>query len=298
MMKSRYLFRMDDITATMDWGRFWALLRLFQRHRVKPLLGIVPDNQDRKLNCQKPDPRFWDVMRSLVERDVIEIAQHGYQHLLERDSEHALLTRGNGRRIAMSEFAGYSFNEQLEKIQKGRAILQENGLFTDYWFAPNHSFDLTTLNALKTTGFTAVSDGLSLRPYKERGLIFVPQQLWRPAWAPCGVFTICLHSNEITAKEIKAIRHFLRTPVHLTSFGAEVRSYKRQAFDGIKNSIFKGLYKGARGARTVIRGARPQLPISPMRQQTQPTQMPSDRDLISSILPPQPLHQDSLRPQR
>ena len=275
MMKSRYLFRMDDITATMDWGRFWALLRLFQRHRVKPLLGVVPDNQDRKLNCQKPDPRFWDVMRSLVERDVVEIAQHGYQHLLERDSNHA-----------------------LEKIQKGRAILQENGLFTDFWFAPNHSFDLTTLNALKTTGFTAVSDGLSLRPYKERGLIFVPQQLWRPAWAPCGVFTICLHSNEITAKQIKAIRHFLRTPVHLTSFGAEVRTYKRQAFDGMKNSIFKGLYKGARGARTVIRGARTQLPISPRHQQTRTTQMPSDRDLISSILPPQPLHQDSLRPQR
>lgn len=298
MIKARYLFRMDDITPTMDWGRFWALLRLFQRHRVKPLLGVVPDNQDRKLNRQKSEPRFWEVMRSLAERDVVEIAQHGYQHILERDSNHALCTRGDGQRFRWSEFAGYSYNEQLEKIQKGRAILQDNGVFTDFWFAPNHSFDLTTLNALKTVGFTAVSDGLSLVPFKERGLIFVPQQLWRPAWAPCGVFTICLHSNEITNGEIKAIRHFLRTPVHLTSFGAEVRSYKHHAFDGMKNSLFKGLYRGARGAQKVIRGARAQLPTAPTRQLRQTNQMPSDRDLLSSISPPQPLHQDSLHLQR
>ena len=298
MIKARYLFRMDDITATMDWGRFWALLRLFQRHRVKPLLGVIPDNQDRKLNCQKPDPRFWDIMRSLVERDVVEIAQHGYQHVLERDSNHPLLQRRDSRRTLSSEFAGYSFNEQLEKIEKGRALLQENGLFTDFWFAPNHSFDLTTLNALKTAGFTAVSDGLSLLPYKERGLIFVPQQLWRPAWAPCGVFTICLHSNEITNGEIKAIRHFLRTPVHLSSFGTEVRTYKRQAFDGVKNSLFKGLYRGARGAQKAIRGVRAQLLITPTHQKPLTTQMQSDRELISSILPPQPLHQDSLHQQR
>jgi predicted deacetylase len=298
MIKARYLFRMDDITPTMDWGRFWALLRLFQRHRVKPLLGVVPDNQDRKLNCQKADPRFWDVLRSLVERDVVEIAQHGYQHLLERGSENPLLKQDSSRRVLWSEFAGYSFNEQLEKIQKGRALLQENGIFTDFWFAPNHSFDLTTVHALKTSGFTAVSDGVALLPYKERGLVFIPQQLWRPTWAPCGVFTICLHSNEITTGEIKAIRQFLRTPVHLTNFGTEVRTYKHQALDGAKNCIFKGLYRGARGAQKIIRGARGKLAVSPTRQQHQTDPMPSDRDLLSSILPPQPSHRDSLHPQR
>ena len=298
MITARYLFRMDDITPTMDWGRFWALLRLFQRHRVKPLLGVVPDNHDRKLNCQRPDVRFWDILRLLVERDVVEIAQHGYQHLLERNSDNALLNRDNNRRIPRSEFAGYSFNEQFEKIQKGRAILQENGLPTDFWFAPNHSFDLTTLHALKTAGLTAISDGLSLLPYKHRGLIFIPQQLWRPAWVPCGVFTICLHSNEITNGEIKAIRQFLRTPVHLTSFGAEVRSYKHHPLDGMKNSIFKGLYKGARGAQTIIRGARAQLLTMPTQQRPRTTQMLSDTNLLSSISPPQPLRQDSLHPPR
>ena len=294
MMTARYLFRMDDITPTMDWGRFWALLRLFQRHRVKPLLGVVPDNKDQKLDLQEPETRFWDIMRLLVERDVVEIAQHGYQHVLERNSGNALLNQQNNRRMLRSEFAGYSFNEQLERIHKGRTILQENGLPTDFWFAPNHSFDLTTLNALKTAGFTAVSDGLSLRPYKHRGLIFVPQQLWRPAWAPCGVYTICLHSNEITNREVKAIRQFLRTPVHLTSFGAEVRAYKRNALDGVKNSLFKGLYKGARGARFVMREAYAQLGAAPRRQPPRLAEMPLDTDSISSISPPLPSHPDSL----
>ncbi|MEN9845669.1 MAG: hypothetical protein RIS36_816 [Pseudomonadota bacterium] len=249
MMKARYLFRMDDITPTMDWGRFWALLRLFQRNRVKPLLGIVPDNKDTKLDRQKPKLHFWDTMRLLVERDLVEVAQHGYQHILDRTSESALLTHTHGKGVERSEFAGFCYQEQLERILKGREILNGHGLSTDYWFAPNHSFDRTTLSALKTSGFTAVSDGIALRPYKYRGLIFVPQQLWRPSWVPSGVFTICLHSNEITNDEIKSIRRFLRTPAHLTSFATEVRGFRQAQLDGITNSIFRGLYRGARKAR-------------------------------------------------
>ncbi len=266
MMKARYLFRMDDITPTMDWGRFWALLRLFQRNRVKPLLGIVPDNQDKKLIRQKPEPHFWDTIRLLAEHDLVEIAQHGYQHTLARTSDRAPLVSTHGKRVERSEFAGYSHHEQLDRITKGREILKEQGLATDYWFSPNHSFDLTTLNALKVTGFTAVSDGIALLPYKFRGLIFIPQQLWRPAWVPTGVFTICLHSNEITNREIQAIRRFLRTPAHITSFATEVRNYRHARLGGIKNSLFEGLYRGAKGARQAFKkrpGAADRVPYEP-----------------------------------
>jgi predicted deacetylase len=283
MMKARYLFRMDDITPTMDWERFWSLLRLFQRNRVKPLLGIVPDNKDKKLDRQKPEPRFWDTMRLLVERDLVEIAQHGYQHILARTSESALLKTSHGRRVERSEFAGYSYQEQLERIHKGREILTQQGLVTDYWFAPNHSFDLTTLNALKTAGFTAVSDGIALLPYTYRGLIFIPQQLWRPAWVPTGVFTICLHSNEITNGEIKSIRQFLRTPAHITSFGAEVRGFRHRKLDGIKNSLFTGLYRGARRARRALRTRATRAGTLATNQPLElgPTRM--DKSSISSI---------------
>ena len=283
MMKARYLFRMDDITPTMDWGRFWSLLRLFQRNRVKPLLGVVPDNKDKKLDRQKPEPRFWDTMRLLVERDLVEIAQHGYQHILARASESALLKTSQGRRVERSEFAGYSYQEQLERIHKGREILIQRGLVTDYWFAPNHSFDLTTLNALKTAGFTAVSDGIALLPYTYRGLIFIPQQLWGPAWVPTGVFTICLHSNEITNGEIKSIRRFLRTPAHITSFGAEVRGFRPRKLDGLKNSLFTGLYRGARRARRALRADAPRAGALATNQPLELGPTPMDKSSISSI---------------
>jgi len=283
MMKARYLFRMDDITPTMDWGRFWALLRLFQRNRVKPLLGIVPDNKDPKLDIQKAEPQFWETMRLLVERDLVEIAQHGYQHILSPISGRALVSHRSGPHVERSEFVGCSFQDQVERIQKGREILQVHGLSTDNWFSPNHSFDLTTLNALKTAGFRAVSDGIALFPHKFRGLVFVPQQLWRPTWAPTGVFTICLHSNEITNQEIQAIRQFLRTPASITSFEAEVRAYRHRKLDGIKNSLFKGFYSGAKEVRGVFRRRPAPSRAGPTIQQPQPTPMQMDRGSISSI---------------
>lgn len=84
MNNARYVFRMDDITPTMDWQRFWALLRLFQRYHVKPLLGVVPDNRDHALDLQDPHPQFWDIINLLVERNSVDVAQHGYQHVLDR----------------------------------------------------------------------------------------------------------------------------------------------------------------------------------------------------------------------
>lgn len=282
-MKARYIFRLDDITPTMDWGRFWALLRLFQRHRVKPLLGIVPDNQDPKLIRQSPEPHFWETMRLLVARDIVDIAQHGYQHVLGRGPGAAILKPTHGVTVERSEFTGYSFNEQLDRISKGKAILEAEGLPTNYWFAPNHSYDYTTLNALRTAGFTAVSDGISLQPYKHLGLVFIPQQLWRPIWMPTGIFTICLHSNEITNKEIRAIRQFLRTPVSLLSFGSAVRSYKPHRLDGITNSVFKRCYQGARKARRALHWRRSSVAPSPMQPapQTMPTH--ADRGSISLL---------------
>jgi hypothetical protein len=258
-------------------------MRLFQRNRVKPLLGIVPDNRDPKLNRQKPEPQFWETMKLLSERGLVDIAQHGYQHILVRTSQRAALYQTNNSRAARSEFAGYSYQEQLDRIHKGREIMARHGLATTYWFAPNHSFDLTTLNALKNAGFDAVSDGIALLPYHYRGLIFIPQQLWRPAWVPTGVFTICLHSNEITTREIGGIRQFLRTPARITSFDAEVRGFRGTKLDGIKNSLFKGIYRGARGAREVLRQSRLPAPETLRSQPPETHSTRMDRGSISSI---------------
>ena len=53
--------RLDDITPDMDWESFLRFKELLDRYQVKPLIGIVPDNQDEHLKgSDKGRPEdFW-----------------------------------------------------------------------------------------------------------------------------------------------------------------------------------------------------------------------------------------------
>jgi predicted deacetylase len=236
---------MDDITPTMDWNRFWSLLGLFNRRGIKPLLGIVPDNRDPKLKIQDEHPRFWETMRNLYRDGQVDFAQHGYQHILTQRPGAALIGPQYGIK-EMSEFAGLSLNDQISRIRLGQAMLNDRGIFTSYFMAPNHSFDHNTLIALRRCGFTAVTDGISLYPFRQHDLVFIPQQFWRPIWMPCGVITICIHSDTATNEAIKSLRAFLRRPFAFSSFSDEVGTYARRRSAKWLNYSFKMLYLGAR----------------------------------------------------
>lgn len=245
-MSARYLIRLDDITPTMDWERFQAILALLLRRGIKPLLGIVPDNRDPKLQRNPERHSFWQEMRSLQERGAVEFAQHGYQHLLTPCPGAQIIGVRYGIK-EMSEFAGRSFNEQLSKIRLGQAILEARGISTRFWMAPNHSFDHNTLRALQLCGFTALTDGVSLTPFKLGGLLCIPQQLWRPQWMPFGVITICLHTDEMNAMHVKALRTFLRRPFTFTTFSDEVKlGNSIQQSPTLINGAFRMLYAGVR----------------------------------------------------
>lgn len=252
MTPARYLFRMDDVSPTMNWEKFTALLALFRRFNVTPLLGIVPDNRDPKLQVKPPHPAFWETMRELVHRGEIEVAQHGYQHLLSSRGNTALISTRYGIK-PRSEFAGLSYKKQIDKIRAGRSVLLEHGIETNVWMAPNHSFDRTTLRALADSGFTALTDGISLFPFKEQGMVCIPQQLWKPIWMPTGVFTICLHSDETTIGEIARIRQFLNLRPLLTCFSAEVAQYReRSVAEELADRSFRAMYVSARKIRNRI----------------------------------------------
>ena len=79
----------------------------------------------------------------------------GHQHIFI--SQH----KGMVNNRVGSEFAGLSYEKQLEKILAGQKILKEHGIETDVFFAPAHSYDLNTLRALKKAGFKYISDGKS-----------------------------------------------------------------------------------------------------------------------------------------
>ena len=191
------LVRLDDITPDMDWDRFYQLKEIFDQYGIKPLLGIVPDNQDAKLHKQDAREDFWDVMISLQKQGWV-LSQHGYQHIYVNHEGGLLKLNKN------SEFAGLPLQEQQDKLAKGKQLLKQHGIETDIFMAPSHSYDKVTIEALKQTGFRYVTDGYGCNTYQYRGLGFVPCTLTRYQHRK-GVDTICIHANTMTEKMIEQL---------------------------------------------------------------------------------------------
>jgi len=144
---TKFVIRLDDICPTMDHAKFARARAIFDEAGVKPLMGIVPDNQDPDLQIDAPDPAFWKTMRDLKAQGW-GISQHGYQHRIHT-SDRGLLDIS-----PRSEFAGRALADQTDDLAKGQQILADAGLATDIFMAPFHSYDRTTLTALKSLGFT------------------------------------------------------------------------------------------------------------------------------------------------
>lgn len=250
-MTTTYIFRMDDISPTMNWNKFDALLSLFIANEIKPLLGIIPENRDPGLVAGNHKPNFWHKMRALVRDDLVDIAQHGYQHILEPRYTAKIPSYLYPRR-PYSEFAGDPLEIQIQKILRGKKILQREGLNTTYWMSPNHSLDTTTLEALRLTGFEAVTDGIALSPFTDNAILFIPQQTWRPRWSPGGIQTICLHSDTITTQEVRRIRHFLRGPHEISRFSSVASCLTNDGTMNLQNRVFQWGYRLLRRARNFL----------------------------------------------
>lgn len=198
-------FRLDDITPDMDWNKFYRVKAIFDKYKIKPLIGVVPENADEHLKCGEYHADFWEYVASL-HRDGWEIAQHGYQHIYETRNSGLL-----GLKKA-SEFAGLSYETQYEKLRLGREILQKHGIDVTIFMAPGHTYDRNTLKALKRLGFTCVTDGYANVPYRFRGLLFVPCRSARPKLSS-GVDTICIHCNDLGENEYVQLERFLEKHV-------------------------------------------------------------------------------------
>ena len=198
----QFMIRMDDITADMNWDKFNQIKDIFDRYGICPLLGVVPDNQDDKLKVYPEEEKFWSVIQSLQEKGWV-IAQHGtYHKYVTTDSGILGLKKA-------SEFAGLSYDEQYNKLQLGKQLLEANGIRTDIFMAPGHTYDVNTIKALFVLGFHTVTDGLYPMPYREEGILFVPCRL-QGYRATKGIDTICLHSNHMSDADIRELEDFCK----------------------------------------------------------------------------------------
>jgi peptidoglycan/xylan/chitin deacetylase (PgdA/CDA1 family) len=179
------------------WNRIEAIL---SAEVVTPVLAIVPDNQDEALKVSPPNTGFWSLARDWQARGWT-IGMHGYQHRFET-VDGGILNINN-----CSEFAGLSDSRQRRKLIAGISYLEKHGVYSRLWVAPAHSFDRTTLLALRELGFSHISDGFFFLPaIDEYGLTWIPQQLWSFRRRPFGVWTICFHINRWTDSDVSAFR--------------------------------------------------------------------------------------------
>lgn len=201
-IERKFSYRMDDITEDMNWENFLRVKEIFDRYQIKPLIGVVPCNEDKKLKAGQKREDFFSYVAEL-QKAGWSIAQHGYRHTyVTRDS--GLL----GLKDA-SEFAGLSMEEQYGKLKAGKEILEQNGLRAEIFMAPGHTYDKNTLKALKKLGFSYVTDGYSDMPYELEGLCFIPcKSAGNPART--GVDTVCLHSNGMKEEDFRELEEVIR----------------------------------------------------------------------------------------
>jgi len=196
MTAARYLVRFDDVCPTMNWTVWEQVEGVLRRSGVRPVLAVIPDNRDPKMEVAAADEGFWERVRGWQAAGWA-IAVHGYQH------RYVTAERGLVGLRPRSEFAGLTAVEQEEKVAAGVDIFRREGVRADAWIAPAHSFDDITVGALAKHGVPVISDGLHWWPYRcRRGLVWVPQQLWGFRWRPFGVWTVCLHVNSWKAGNV------------------------------------------------------------------------------------------------
>lgn len=201
----RYLIRLDDACPTMDSARWLKMEHLMDKYGVRPMVGIIPANADSKQMIDKEDGEFWTKALAWQNKGWA-IALHGFDHCYV-SSEAGINPLWN-----RSEFAGILLEVQKQKISDGVAILKEYGLNPKYFFAPSHTFDENTLQALREcSDIRIISDTIATRPYRYGEFILIPQIGGHCVNMPLsGVYTFCFHPNTMTDLDFDALESFIQ----------------------------------------------------------------------------------------
>lgn len=191
-MGARYLIRLDDACATMERDKWNRIEQMLDKHGVRPIVAVVPDNRDPSLMFEAPDPAFWERVRAWTQKGW-SVAMHGYTHIMHPTGAKLVLPF-----YKRSEFAGLNLEAQAAMVRAAWALFLEQGIHPTIWVAPAHCFDLLTLKAVvRETPIRVISDGIALGAYYEHDFHWIPQQLWNFAERRSGLWTVCLHPNSM-----------------------------------------------------------------------------------------------------
>ena len=199
------MIRLDDASEYMDIYKWNRIEEILDYYGIKPIVGIIPDNKDKKLTgAYEQDHLFWNKVNKWMEKGWVP-ALHG--------CEHRYVTNQGGINPVnrKSEFAGLSYDIQAEKIERGWSILESQGIKAEIFFAPSHTFDENTLQAIKDkTDIRVISDTIAFDIYKKGVFWFIPQQSGAVRKLPLGLVTFCYHPNSMTEKDFKKLSEFIK----------------------------------------------------------------------------------------
>lgn len=239
----KIIFRLDDICPDMNYDKFERIRDLFLKYNVKPLIGLIPNNEDEKLKFERTkgsnvdDNFIWEELLVLQNESGWDVALHGYKHeYVTKDG--GILNINN-----QSEFAGVNFDEQLSKIKKGKDIIEKRGFKIKCFMAPAHSFDENTIKAIKKSEIEIITDGVGVYPYDiyEDVIAFpVPATIFRNF--PVGIYTICLHPNTMREKDFVRIENLIiKNRSKCITFSEAVEIVNRRGLQKKWRLINKGL---------------------------------------------------------
>jgi predicted deacetylase len=253
-MSVKFLLRFDDMCPTINWDVWQKLEDVMIEEDVRPILSVIPDNQDPILHECEPNERFWERVRAWQARGWT-IGLHGYQH------RYVSRNAGLVGLKPYSEFAGVPLEDQRIKLKQALAIFTREGVRPDCWVAPAHSFDENTVSILISLGVRTISDGLALYPHRDsQNIVWVPQQLWRFRAVPFGVWTICIHSKDDLYLNPEHFRRCIREYKHsMTSLPAMVATYGQRKISWTDRA-FGGLWHLAIQAKVAMAAANAPAP--------------------------------------
>lgn len=220
-----YILRLDDAAENMNLPNWQRMELLLDRYKIKPIYGIIPNNMDEDLLKYDKIDNFWSEMNRWKDKGWIP-ALHGYTHVFETNE--GGINPVNNR----SEFAGVPLEIQRDKIQNGIRILSENGIKPKIFFAPAHTFDMNTLEALKLeSDIRIISDTVANDIYYENGFYFIPQQSGRCRKLPFKVTTFCYHPNIMSNEDFQNLIKFLSIYGNLFKYKEEyILKDRRKSF--------------------------------------------------------------------
>lgn len=250
-MAANYLIRLDDALPTLRTETWEVVENLLDEYGIKPMVAVIPNNRDETMQFGTEDPRFWERVK-LWKAKGWSIALHGCDHTYHKVNRKRSLIPLHDR----SEFVGLSLEVQRDKFAQAARLFSEKGVEPDLFIAPSHSFDQTTLSAMKAeTSLRIISDGISLSPYVFQDIWFVPQQLWKFKWRPFGVWTVCLHPNTITPEEVKDLALAL-SRYHQKFISLDEVILKEKWYESAFGRAFRGLFWMVRALRETLNSFR------------------------------------------